>query len=62
MSKIYMMEEDKVATAAIIKKEWHIRHDDEIWTDDNEYVATAGNEMLAEVIVNLHNGQLGLVE
>nr|CAI3971230.1 hypothetical protein ORM20_00181 [Ochrobactrum phage ORM_20] len=59
MTGIYRMEPNRFKEVA--NKEWHVRHDDEIWTDDDEYIATADNTDLAELIVNLHNDQLDIV-
>lgn len=44
-------------TKEIENKEWHVRHDNEIWTDDDQHVALADSEELAAYIVRLHNTQ-----
>lgn len=55
----------------ILKVKWEVRHEDEIWTDEEapqvrigEYVATCENpdypenSSLAQYIVNLHNKEI----
>ena len=61
MVHVYMTQEDIAKTDLLLEKEWHVRHDDEIWTDDDEYIATAANSRLAEIIVGLHNDQTGML-
>ena len=39
-------------------KPWHVRHDTEIWTDDDEAVADFSNAPDAHRIVALHNAVL----
>jgi len=55
----------------ILKVAWHVRHNDEIWTDETgvgvrigQYIATCENpeypedSRLAHYIVNLHNKEI----
>jgi hypothetical protein len=42
---------------SLADQDWHVRHDDEIWTDQDRYVASCANAPDAHRIVSLHNGQ-----
>ena len=42
----------------VSSKPWHIRHDDEIWCDDDTYVGACADTEVAEQIIALHNSVL----
>lgn len=42
----------------VTTKKWHLRHDDEIWTDDDEYVGMGDTTELANYMIALHNNRL----
>lgn len=39
-------------------KHWHVRHDNEIWTEGDEHVALADSEELATHLVRIQNDYL----
>lgn len=38
--------------------EWHVRHDDEIWDESNNYICTCSSAPDAHYIVKLHNDSM----
>lgn len=49
-------------TDDIKNAQWYVRHDNEIWTEDDKHVALADSEELAEYIVKLQEDRLLMLD
>jgi hypothetical protein len=44
-----------IGLASLADEPWHVRHDDEVYTESGEYVGTCWSPADAQRIVRLHN-------